>query len=100
MARPFLLVTRMNAKGKQKTAKATDLEYKAAALAEEAVKGQTMSEVVTECRKLYGIELPLGKPRRFITEYLKLVQLEKEMEAQPEEIKITWVDPPEFAKEK
>ncbi|MGP8245964.1 MAG: hypothetical protein ACLQVN_15765 [Bryobacteraceae bacterium] len=100
MARPFLLGdTTMKGKGKSDTAATTGREEESQP--RETPDGRTLSEFLTTLRTNIEDRLKKEEVKPSIGDYLKLVQLEKELKNQePREIQVSWVEPRESVIEK
>jgi hypothetical protein len=87
----------MKDKGKRDTAAIINREEEPES--EEALKGRTLSEFLTTLRTNLEDRLKKEEVKPSIGDYLKVLQLEKELET-PEEIQVTWVEPKESVTEK
>jgi hypothetical protein len=60
---------------------------------------RTLSEFLTTLRTNIETKLEKEEVKPSIGDYLKVLQLEKNFEEQPEEIQVRWVEPEESAEE-
>jgi len=62
--------------------------------------GRTLSEFLTTLRTNIETKLEREEVKPSIGDYLKVLQLEKTFEEQPEEIQVRWVEPEKSAEER
>ena len=73
--------------------------YEEESQASEASGGRTLLKFLTTLRTNLETKLEKEEVKPSIGDYLKVLQLERNFEEQPEEIQVRWVEPEESAEE-